>query len=322
MKTNRATKRRALATGERDASKGNERSGAVFSGLERGSGLINADREDLIVTKFKVATVQMAPAHLDKKANVEKMVRFIQEAAGQGAKLIVFPELIVTGYVGPITPPEYAGFYRISEPIPGPTTIRLQKLAQKKDVLVVFGMAEREESKLGPVMYNSAAIVGPDGFIASYRKNHLPLGEKNFFHPGNEIKVLDTPVGRIAPLVCYDFWFPESSRVAALKGAQIIIDIANWPVFDTDPWFALGPGVAASNKVWFIGVNRVGGEEFWPGFGGSLVVGPGGKVVVKGDDKEGISYGTVDLDEMTMQRAFPPIFTDRRIDLYEPLVEK
>lgn len=272
--------------------------------------------------KFKVALVQMAPTHLDKKANVEKMVGFIKEGAAQGAKLIVFPELIVTGYVGPITPTEYEGFYKISEPIPGPTAVQLQKLAEKSGVYVVFGMAERGESKLGPVMHNSAAIVGPNGFIASYRKCHLPLGEKNYFHPGNEIKVFDTNLGKIALLVCYDFWFPEAPRVAALKGAQIVIDVSNWPAFDTDPWFALGPGVAASNKLWFIGVNRVGGEEFWPGFGGSIIAGPSGKVVTKGNDKEGICYGTIDLDEMTMQRAFPPIWTDRRTDLYEPLVKK
>lgn len=272
--------------------------------------------------KFTVATVQMAPAHLDKKANVEKMVGFVKEAANKGAKLIVFPEMIVTGYVGPITPPEYAGFYNNAESIPGPTTVQMQKLAQEYGVYIIFGMPERGESKLGPVLYNTAAIVGPDGFIANYRKTHLPLGEKNYFHYGNEIKVFDTKVGRIALLVCYDFWFPESSRLAALKGAQIIVDVANWPVFDTDPWFALGPGVAASNKVWFVGVNRVGGEEFWPGFGGSLVVAPSGKVVLKANDKEGISYATIDLEELTMARAFPPIYTDRRIDLYEPLMKK
>jgi N-carbamoylputrescine amidase len=274
------------------------------------------------MTKFAVATVQMTPAHLDKKANVEKMVRFIKEAANKGAKLIVFPEMITTGYVGPITPPEYAGFYKNAEPIPGPTTMQLQKLAEENGVYVVFGMPERGESNLGPVIYNSAAIVGPKGFIAGYRKVHLPLGEKNYFHPGNEIKVFDTNLGRIGLLVCYDFWFPESSRIAALKGAQIIIDVANWPVFDTDPWFALGPGIAASNKLWFVGVNRVGGEEFWPGFGGSQVVGPSGKVVLRANDKEGVSYATIDLDELTMQRAFPPIYMDRRVDLYEPLLKK
>lgn len=273
-------------------------------------------------TKFMVAAVQMAPAHLDKKSNVEKMVRFIKEAAKQGAKLIVFPELITTGYVGPITPQEYEGFYENAEPIPGPTTVKLQKLAQENGVYVIFGMAERGESNLGPVLHNSAAIVGPDGFVAGYRKTHLPLGEKCYFHPGNEIKVFDTSLGRIALLVCYDFWFPEASRVAALKGAQIIVDVTNWPAFDTDPWFALGPGIAASNKLWFIGVNRVGGEEFWPGFGGSQVVGPSGKVVMKANDKEGISYVTIDLNELTMQRAFPPIYSDRRIDLYEDLLKK
>ena len=166
------------------------------------------------MTKFTVATVQMTPTHLDKKANVKKMVGFIKEAANKGAKLIVFPEMIVTGYVGPVPPKEYEAFYRNAEPIPGPTTVLIQKLAQEHGVYVVFGMPERGESKLEPVLYNSAAIVGPSGFIAGSRKVHLPLGEKNYFHPGNEIKVLDTKLGRIAPLVCYDFWFPESSRIA------------------------------------------------------------------------------------------------------------
>ena len=274
------------------------------------------------MTKFTVATVQMTPVHLDKKANVGKMIAFVKEAASKGAKLIVFPELIVTGYPAPITPQDYAGFYQNAEPIPGPTTVQMQKLAQEYGVYVIFGMAERADSKLEPVLYNVSAIVGPDGFIANYRKTHLPLGERNYFHYGNEMKVFETKVGRIGLLVCYDFWFPEAGRLAALKGAQIIVDVANWPVFDTAPWFALGPGVAASNKVWFVGVNRVGGEEYWPGFGGSLVVAPSGKVVLKADNKEGISYATIDLDELTMARAFPPIYNDRRIDLYEPLLKK
>ena len=264
----------------------------------------------------------MAPSHLDKKANVAKMVRFINEAAAGGARLIVFPELIVTGYVGPVSPQEKMGFYQASEPIPGPTTRLIQKIAQEKGVYVIFGTAERGESELGLVMYNVAVMVGPKGVIGHHRKVHLPGNEKLYFTPGNEINVFDTEFGRIALLVCYDFWFPESSRIAALKGAQIVVDIANWPSFDVDAWLALGPGNAILNLLWFVQVNRVGGEPDWPGFGGSQLVNPSGKVITRGTiDKEGIFYGDIDTAEI-MKRRIGTYWFDRRPELYEPLVKK
>jgi predicted amidohydrolase len=273
-------------------------------------------------TQFKTALVQMEPAHLDKKANIDKMVRFINEAAKADAKLIVFPELIVTGYVGPYMASERAGFYEASEPIPGPTTNRIQAIAEKKGVYVVFGMAERGESNLGPIMHNVAVLAGPRGFLGHHRKVHLPGVEKLYFTAGDEIKVFDIDLGRISLLVCYDFWFPESSRIAGLKGAQIIVDTANWPAFDVDPWFAMGPGVAASNVVWFVQVNRVGGEQSWPGFGGSQIIGPSGRVVTKGTDKEAVFYGDIDVAEVDRRRALTPVWFDRRPNLYEPIAEK
>lgn len=273
------------------------------------------------MTHFKVAMVQMTPVHLDKKANVDKMAGFIEEAANQGAKLIIFPELITTGYVGCFSPPEYNGFYEASEPIPGPTTTKFQKMAQEKGVYIVFGMPERGENQLGPVMYNTAAIVGPKGLIDRHRKIHLPLGEKTFFFSGDEIKVFHTEVGRISLFVCYDLWFPEIHRIAGLKGANIMIDVTNWPEFDMDAWFALGSGLAASQMVWYIGVNRVAGENYWPGAGGSIIVNPSGKILTKGENKEGIVYGDIDITEVMKRRTLPPAWFDRRPDLYESLLK-
>ena len=214
-------------------------------------------------TQFKTALVQMEPAHLNKKANVDKMVRFISEAAKAGARLIVFPELIVTGYVGPYTPSERAGFYGLSEPIPGPTAHRIQGIAEKKGIYVIFGMAERGESALGPIMHNVAVLAGPKGFLAHHRKVHLPGVEKLYFTPGDEIKVFDTELGRISLLVCYDFWFPETSRIAGLKGAQIIVDTANWPAFDVEPWFAMGP--ERRRQTCFGSFRSTGSAESNPG---------------------------------------------------------
>jgi predicted amidohydrolase len=273
-------------------------------------------------TCFKIALVQMEPAHLDKKANVDKMVRFIGEAAKAHARLVVFPELIVTGYVGPFSASERAGFYAASEPIPGPTANRIQAVAEKKEVHVIFGMAERGESNLGPIMHNVAVLAGPKGLLTHHRKVHLPGEEKLYFTPGDDIKVFETGLGRIALLVCYDFWFPESSRIAGLKGAQIIVDAANWPSFDVDTWFAMGPGIAASNVLWFVQVNRVGGEASWPGFGGSQVIDPSGRVVARGTDEEGIFYADIDLSEVDRRRALTPVWFDRRPGLYESIARR
>jgi predicted amidohydrolase len=270
---------------------------------------------------FKTALVQMGPLHLDKNANVEKMVGFIDEAAKAGARLIVLPELIVTGYITPDVHDDRARFYKASEGIPGPTTNRIQEIAEKEGVYVIFGMAERAESALGAVMYNVAVMVGPNAFLRRHRKVHLPGEEKRYFAPGDEVEVFETGLGRIALLVCYDFWFPESARIAGLKGAQIVVDCANWPSFDVDPWFALGPGAAASNVVWFIQVNRVGGEPWWPGFGGSQIVSPSGRVITKGTDQEAIFYGVVDPAEVMRRRALTPVWSDRRPDAYGPITK-
>jgi predicted amidohydrolase len=271
--------------------------------------------------KFKTALVQMEPAHLDKAANVAKMVDFAGEAASAGAKLIIFPELIVTGYVPPYDPHEKLRFYNASEPVPGPITTRIQELAEEKGAFIIFGMIERGTSNLGPVMHNVSVMVGPGGFLGVHRKIHLPIGEKLYFRPGNEITVLDTQLGRVALLVCYDFWFPEVSRIAAMKGAQIIVDSANWPAFDTDTWFALGPGIAVSNVLWLAQVNRVGGEQYWPGFGGSQIIGPSGKVIAKGGNAEGVVYGEIDTAEVEQRRMVTPVLFDRRPDLYKSIVD-
>ena len=273
------------------------------------------------LTEFTVALVQMAPAHLDANTNIDRMATFIRDAAGRGARLIVFPELVVTGYILPYDPVEKCLFYETSEPIPGPATDRIGVLAGELGVYVVFGMAERGESLFGPVMHNVSVMVGPDRSVAVHRKTHLPGDERLYFQPGNTVSVFDTALGKVSLLVCYDFWFPEVSRIAGLRGAQIIIDSANWPAFDTETWYALGPGVAASNVVWLIQVNRVGGEDHWPGFGGSQVVAPSGKVVVRGDGAEGITYGTIDPAAVSERRMLTPVWFDRRPELYGPVAQ-
>jgi predicted amidohydrolase len=273
-------------------------------------------------SEFAAALVQMAPAHLDAKTNVDRMVAFIRQAAGHGARLIVFPELVVTGYILPYDPAEKRRFYETAEPIPGPTTDRIAGLSEELGVHIVFGTAERRESLVGPVMHNTSVMVAPDRSIAVHRKVHLPGDEKLYFQPGNEISVFDTALGKISLLVCYDFWFPESTRIAGLKGAQIIIDSANWPAFDTDTWFALGPGVAASNVLWLIQVNRVGGEDHWPGFGGSQIIAPSGKVVVRAGGEEGITYGAIDPSAVEERRILTPVWFDRRPELYGPVARE
>ena len=274
------------------------------------------------VSPFRAALVQMSPLHLDKKANVERMERFISDGAKAGARLIVLPELIVTGYISPGAPDDRARFYEASEEIPGPTTKRIGEIADRAGVYVIFGMAERGESRLGPVMHNAAVMVGPNGFLRRHRKIHLPGEEKLYFTAGDDVEVFETDIGRIAMLVCYDLWFPESARIAGLKGAQIIVDCANWPSFDTDPWFALGPGIAASNVIWFVQVNRVGGEPSWPGFGGSQIVSPSGRVVAKGADDESIVYGEIDVAEVFKRRGETPVWFDQKPDLYSAIAGK
>ena len=171
---------------------------------------------------LRVACLQMEPRIGDKAYNLKRSLEMIGDAAAGGARLAVLPELCNTGYV--FETREEA--FRLAEGLPsGPTTEAWAQAAARHGLTLVAGITERE----GEVLYNSAVVVGPRGYLGRYRKNHLWGAENLFFEPGNlGMPVIPTPAGRLACAICYDIWFPETFRLAALQGADILCVPTNW----------------------------------------------------------------------------------------------
>jgi len=273
----------------------------------------------------KVACIQMEPVVGKKKANLQKSGAGIEKAAKSGAQLIVLPELANTGYV--FNTREEA--FSLAEKIPtGESTLFWSELAQRLSVTIVAGITEREGDRL----FNSAVIVGPHGHIGSFRKVHL-WGEENlFFEPGNlGFPVFQTPHGRIGVMICYDGWFPESYRLLAMQGADIVCMPTNWvPIPGQDPKREamaniLAMASAHSNSLFVAAADRVGTERGQPFIGQSLIVSHTGWPVAgpASSTDEEIIYAEVNLSDARRKRnwnAFNQVLRDRRTDLYDEVL--
>ncbi|HHV79182.1 MAG TPA: hydratase [Firmicutes bacterium] len=273
----------------------------------------------------RVAVVQMEPVIGDKEANLAKSVSYINAAADNGATLIVLPELCNTGWV--LNDREEA--FSLAEPVPdGPTTKSWVELAAQRKVFIVAGITERE----GPVLYNSSVLIGPEGYIGTYRKTHLWGQEKLFFEPGNlGFPVFYTPLGRIAMLICYDAWFPEAWRLCALKGADIVCTCNNWVPTRTQPegekpmanYVSM---VAANvNSIFVAAADRIGVERGQPFIGQSIIVAPSGWIIAgpASVDKEEILYADCNLAGARKTKSWGPFnmpLRDRRQDIYDVML--
>jgi predicted amidohydrolase len=277
------------------------------------------------ISPVRIAVIQFDPqVGIDNcEGNLSHALHLTQQAVKSGANLIVLPELATTGYAFASREEAFAH----AEPIPsGPTMKRLCDFAQQHRIYLAAGLAEREGVKL----YDTAVLVGPDGFIGKYRKAHLWNQEKLWFTPGDlGFPVFDTPIGRIGLLICWDIWFPEVPRILALQGADIICSLNNW-VWTPPPLFDASGKCMASyltitaahvNNVFIAAANRIGtdrGERF---LGCSLIAGTNGWPIsdVASAEEETILYADVDL----MAARSAPIWNslndlprDRRSDLY------
>ena len=269
--------------------------------------------------KFKVALAQITCKRGDKKGNIRKIEDNVVRARKQGAELVIFPELSVTGYV------LRDQIYELAETIPGQSTNILEKLAGKTGTHIVFGLPELSD-KTQATIYNAAVLVGPDGFIGKYRKMYLPthsvFEEKRYFRPGYQTAVFETELGKIGLIICYDIFFPEVSRLTRLKGARLIICISASPATRRTFFETLTTARAIENTAFLAYVNLVGienGLQFW---GGSRLIGPNGKVVAKTKyDKEDLMIGEVDYSDIKPIETFVPILKDLRPELFDKLKE-
>ena len=267
--------------------------------------------------KFKIALAQIGCKRADKKENLKKIENFVEKAKNQSADLIVFPELSLTGYV------VRDQIYELAETIPGPSTQVIEKIAEKTQTYIVFGMPELSE-KTQATIYNTAVLVGPKGYIGKYRKMYLPthsvFEEKRYFRPGYQAAAFDTEIGKIGLIICYDIFFPEVSRLTRLKGAQLIVCISASPAVRKTFFEILTAARAIENTAFLAYVNLVGienGLQFW---GGSRLIAPNGKVLVKAKyDEEDLVMCDVNYSDIKPIETFVPTLKDLRPELFDAL---
>ncbi len=273
----------------------------------------------------KVACVQMEPKVGCKDANVARTLALIEQAVTQGANLIVLPELANSGYVFENRQEAFAS----AEAIPsGPTTQAWAAIAARLEVHLVAGIAEID----GTALYNASVLIGPDGFIGVFRKMHLWAAENLYFEPGDlGFPVFNTRIGRVGMAICYDAWFPETFRLAALQGAEIVCVPTNWvPIPGQAPRREamaniLVMAAAHSNAMFIACANRVGTERGQPFIGQSLIVSYTGWPVAgpATSDAEEILIAEVNLADARRHRNwndFNQVLRDRRSDHYDEML--
>ncbi|RJS89100.1 hydratase [Candidatus Bathyarchaeota archaeon] len=277
-------------------------------------------RESLV----RVACCQLEPRVGCKEENVEKTLRFVEEAVKEGAEVVVLPELANTGYVFE-TRREAFG---LSEPVPeGPTTEAWEETAKEHGIYIAAGIAERE----GHSLYNTGVLLGPEGYLGKYRKLHLWYREKLFFEPGDlGLPVFNTEIGRLAMMICYDMWFPEVARIYAVQGVDLLLNITNWvaarePRGEERVTMAICMGQSHVNSVFMAAADRVGVERGQAFLGHSLITAPTGLPIAgpASRDREEIIIAECNLSEARKAKRKTRLnFTmlDRRIDIYDVLL--
>ncbi|MFB3123013.1 MAG: carbon-nitrogen hydrolase [Candidatus Binatia bacterium] len=269
----------------------------------------------------------------DPRRNLAKAVERIRQGARKGAQIVCLQELFVSRYFPQSEDPK---FFRLAEPIPGPTTDSLCRLARAEKIVLVASVFERRSAG---IYHNTAVVIDADGSILGrYRKMHVPddpcYYEKFYFTPGDlGFPTFKTRYGKIGVLVCWDQWFPEAARLISLSGAQIIFypTAIGWLSGESRgaaraqrcAWELIQRGHAVANGVYVAAANRVGREgklNFW---GSSFVVDPFGAIVAHAnEDHEEILLARCDFKKIDETRQNWPFLRDRRIDAYGALTER
>ena len=270
---------------------------------------------------LRVAAVQMQPELLDLAGNLARVIDHAHGAAAREARLVVFPEIALSGYV--VTPDEADA---LAQPVPGPATQAVAQACAEDDIHVVLGMLERDTDG---TLFNTSVLLGPTGLLARYRKTHLPLlGVDRYLAAGDGFtSPVVTPAGRVGLLICYDLRFPEPCRVLALLGAQVIALSTAWPAAGTLYPDFIARTRAAENRVYLLAANRCGEERGTRYLGRSVIVAPDGEVLAEGSpEREETLYAEIDPAASDVKRLIfaageyeLDVWGDRRPDLYGPI---
>jgi len=306
---------------------------------KRRAGESSAPRDSSCVVR--VGLTQMA-CSADPRENLERQLRLIERAAREGAQVICTQELFRTQY---FCQAEDHRFFDLAEPIPGPSTRALARLARRRRVAIIGSLFERRAAGL---YHNTAVIIDADGRLAGlYRKMHIPddplYYEKFYFTMGDTgFQACQTAYGKIGVLICWDQWFPEAARLTALAGAQVLFyptaigwhpsEKSRYGSQQREAWELMQRSHAIANGCYVCAANRVGlerildqkgrpvnedGIEFW---GGSFVAGPDGQVIARASaDREQVLVVACDMQRVEFSRTHWPFLRDRRVDAYADL---
>ena len=288
---------------------------------------------------LKVGLVQQS-CNRNREKNITKSIAGIRECAANGAQLVVLQELHTGIY---FCQAEETDMFDLAETIPGPSTEAFSAIAKECNVVLVTSLFER---RAAGIYHNTAVVFESDGsMVGKYRKMHIPddpaYYEKFYFTPGDiGFEPLQTSVGKLGVLVCWDQWYPEAARLMALAGADVLIypTAIGWESTDTqeeknrqhDAWQIVQRGHAVANGLPVITANRVGLEPDWTGvtngiqfWGQSFVAGPQGELFhLSSSDKEENTVVDLDLDRSENVRRIWPFLRDRRIDAYGDLLKR
>lgn len=287
-------------------------------------------------TTLTLGLVQMQMA-AQPDVNLDRAITSIRQAAKSGAQVICLPELFRTPYFCQSQDPET---FELAEPVPGPTTQALAAVAKELGVVIIGSVFEKRTEG---VFHNTAVVLDADGRMAGvYRKMHIPddplYYEKYYFTPGDlGFQAIDTRVGRLGTLVCWDQWFPEAARLTALQGAVLLAyptaigwhpsEKARYGKEQVAAWQTIQRSHAIANGLFVVAVNRIGHEgppdgglEFW---GHSFVADPFGVVLAEAtSDGPEVLVVTCDLGRIAEVRRNWPFLRDRRIDAYAALTQR
>lgn len=289
--------------------------------------------------KIKIGFLQQHNV-ADQQLNITRLASGIANLAEHGAQLIVLQELHNSLY---FCQTENVNLFDLAEPIPGPSTNFYGELARQYGVVIVTSLFERRAAGL---YHNTAVVIEKDGTIAGkYRKMHIPddpaYYEKFYFTPGDlGFHPIETSLGKLGVLVCWDQWYPEAARLMALQGAELLVyptaigyessDTEDEQQRQREAWTTVQRGHAVANGLPVVSVNRVGyepdpsgqtkGIQFW---GSSMVVGPQGEMLYRASEvEEECTIVSVDLNHSEHVRRWWPFLRDRRIDAYEDITKR
>lgn len=291
-------------------------------------------------SKLKIGLVQQSVATNDKQTNWQKSTQQIQQLADQGCELVMLQELHSTLY---FCQQENTDFFDLAEPIPGPATEYFAEIAAKNNIVLITSLFE----KRGSGLYHNTAVVFDKqlGMVGKYRKMHIPddpgFYEKFYFTPGDlGFEPIETSVGKLGVLVCWDQWYPEAARLMAMAGADILFypTAIGWDKNDTadeqqrqfEAWQTIQRSHAVANSVPVVVANRCGfepspvsgdpGIQFW---GQSFIAGPQGELLAQADvNEEQTLVVDLDLQRTEQIKRIWPYFRDRRIDAYQDLTKR